>query len=78
MDVTLPLNLTRFLRNEMAHAPWDAAMKNLDYFRVMFDRSELYGLMQACVFKISFETIFLFFLRYLISLQWLEKMRLKD
>nr|XP_019964347.1 PREDICTED: aminopeptidase N-like [Paralichthys olivaceus] len=47
VDVTLPLNLTRFLRNETEYLPWESAMTNLRYFVLMFDRTEVYGPMQT-------------------------------
>ncbi|XP_058502629.1 aminopeptidase N-like [Solea solea] len=47
VNVTLALNSTRFLRNETLLLPWKTAMSNLDYFVHMFDRSEVYGPMQA-------------------------------
>lgn len=54
VDVTLALNTTHFLRNETAYLPWESAIRNLDYFILMFDRSEVYGPMQACVIEILF------------------------
>lgn len=47
VSVSLALNSTRFLRNETDYLPWDSAMSNLHYFVLMFDRSEVYGPMQA-------------------------------
>ncbi|XP_070828166.1 alanyl (membrane) aminopeptidase-like b [Chaetodon trifascialis] len=47
VDVTLALNSTRFLRRETAFIPWESADRNLDYFILMFDRSEVYGPMQV-------------------------------
>ncbi|XP_044047927.1 alanyl (membrane) aminopeptidase a [Siniperca chuatsi] len=47
VNVTLALNSTRFLRNERAYLPWESAVRNLEYFVLMFDRSEVYGPMQA-------------------------------
>ncbi|XP_068169982.1 alanyl (membrane) aminopeptidase-like b [Antennarius striatus] len=47
VDVTLALNSTRFLRSETEYLPWESAMKNLKYFVQMFDRTEVYGPMQA-------------------------------
>ncbi|XP_027900303.1 alanyl (membrane) aminopeptidase-like b [Xiphophorus couchianus] len=46
VDVTLALNSTRFLRKETAYLPWESAVRNLEYFILMFDRSEVYGPMQ--------------------------------
>ncbi|XP_068595223.1 aminopeptidase N-like [Brachionichthys hirsutus] len=47
VDVSLALNSTRFLRNETAYLPWESAIRNLKYFVYMFDRTEVYGPMQA-------------------------------
>uniref|UniRef100_A0A3B3W018 Aminopeptidase n=1 Tax=Poecilia latipinna TaxID=48699 RepID=A0A3B3W018_9TELE len=47
VDVTLALKSTRFLRSETAYLPWESAIRNLEYFILMFDRSEVYGPMQA-------------------------------
>uniref|UniRef100_A0A3B4ZIV6 Aminopeptidase n=1 Tax=Stegastes partitus TaxID=144197 RepID=A0A3B4ZIV6_9TELE len=47
VDVTLALNSTRFLRHETEFLPWESALRNLEYFVLMFDRSEVYGPMQA-------------------------------
>ncbi|XP_069018368.1 alanyl (membrane) aminopeptidase-like b isoform X1 [Embiotoca jacksoni] len=51
VNVTLALNLTRFLSKETALIPWDSAFRNLEYFVHMFDRSEVYGPMQAYLQK---------------------------
>ncbi|XP_068460282.1 aminopeptidase N-like [Clinocottus analis] len=47
LEVTLALNTTRFLRSEREYLPWESAVRNLEYFVLMFDRSEVYGPMQA-------------------------------
>lgn len=47
VSVALALNSTRFLHNETEYVPWDSAMRNLNYFVQMFDRSEVYGPMQV-------------------------------
>ncbi|KAF3854223.1 hypothetical protein F7725_022278 [Dissostichus mawsoni] len=41
VNVTLALNITRFIRNETELIPWAATMSNLGYFVRMFDRSEV-------------------------------------
>ncbi|XP_040893570.1 aminopeptidase N-like [Toxotes jaculatrix] len=51
LDVTLALNSTRFLHSERAYIPWESAVRNLEYFSLMFDRSEVYGPMQAYLRK---------------------------
>ncbi|KAM8997885.1 aminopeptidase N isoform 2-T2 [Ara ararauna] len=45
VDVTLALNTTRFLSREIQYMPWQAALNNLAYFKLMFDRSEVFGVM---------------------------------
>ncbi|KAF1591604.1 Aminopeptidase Ey, partial [Eudyptes moseleyi] len=45
VSVTLALNTTRFLNRETAYMPWEAALNNLHYFQLMFDRSEVFGVM---------------------------------
>ncbi|XP_077452089.1 alanyl (membrane) aminopeptidase-like b [Stigmatopora argus] len=47
VDVTLALNTTLFLDRERAYIPWESAVRNLEYFILMFDRSEVYGSMQT-------------------------------
>uniref|UniRef100_A0A668AE60 Aminopeptidase n=1 Tax=Myripristis murdjan TaxID=586833 RepID=A0A668AE60_9TELE len=36
---------------DMEYMPWESALDNLDYFSLMFDRSEVYGPMQAYLKK---------------------------
>ncbi|NXB05314.1 AMPN Aminopeptidase, partial [Cnemophilus loriae] len=45
VNVTLALSTTRFLSQEMEYMPWQAALSNLQYFQLMFDRSEVFGAM---------------------------------
>ncbi|KAJ7417602.1 Aminopeptidase Ey [Pitangus sulphuratus] len=45
VSVTLALNTTRFLSQETEYMPWEAALNNLQYFQLMFDRSEVFGAM---------------------------------
>lgn len=47
LNVNVALNFTLFLRNEREFIPWDSAVRNLEYFFLMFDRSQVYGLMQV-------------------------------
>ncbi|XP_039989347.1 aminopeptidase N-like [Xiphias gladius] len=42
----LALNTTKYLHNEREYMPWESALSNLDFFYLMFDRSEVYGPMQ--------------------------------
>ncbi|NXI13533.1 AMPN Aminopeptidase, partial [Irena cyanogastra] len=51
VDVTLALNTTRFLRQETEYMPWQAALSSLQYFQLMFDRSEVFGAMSKYIKK---------------------------
>ncbi|XP_054128757.1 aminopeptidase N [Melozone crissalis] len=51
VNVTLALNTTRFLSKETEYMPWQAALTNLKYFKLMFDRSEVFGAMSAYMKK---------------------------
>ncbi|XP_074956970.1 LOW QUALITY PROTEIN: aminopeptidase N [Phalacrocorax aristotelis] len=51
IDVTLALRTTKFLSNETAYMPWEAALNNLHYFQLMFDRSEVFGVMSKYIQK---------------------------
>ncbi|TNN70174.1 Aminopeptidase N [Liparis tanakae] len=51
VDTTLALRTTKFLDKEVEYMPWETARRNLNYFYLMFDRSEVYGPMQAYVNK---------------------------
>ncbi|XP_045417664.1 aminopeptidase N [Lemur catta] len=46
VSVTLALNNTLFLIQETEYMPWQAALDSLNYFKLMFDRSEVYGPMK--------------------------------
>lgn len=43
----LALNTTKYLKDEREYIPWESALDNLDYFFLMFDRSEVLGPMQV-------------------------------
>uniref|UniRef100_A0A8D0AY27 Aminopeptidase n=1 Tax=Sander lucioperca TaxID=283035 RepID=A0A8D0AY27_SANLU len=51
VDTTLALKTTKFLSKEVEYIPWETASRNLNYFFLMFDRSEVYGPMQAYLKK---------------------------
>ncbi|NXP72549.1 AMPN Aminopeptidase, partial [Ramphastos sulfuratus] len=51
VNVTLALNTTRFLSWEREYMPWAAALNNLQYFQLMFDRSEVFGVMTKYIQK---------------------------
>uniref|UniRef100_A0A671E867 Aminopeptidase n=1 Tax=Rhinolophus ferrumequinum TaxID=59479 RepID=A0A671E867_RHIFE len=46
VPVTLALDNTLFLIRETEYLPWQAALSSLSYFKLMFDRSEVYPFMQ--------------------------------
>ncbi|XP_042352305.1 aminopeptidase N-like [Plectropomus leopardus] len=47
----LALETTTYLNMERDYMPWESALNNLDFFYLMFDRSEVYGPMQAYLRK---------------------------
>lgn len=49
MPVTLALDNTRFLIRETEYMPWATALSSLNYFKLMFDRTEVYGPMKVPV-----------------------------
>ncbi|KAL1247303.1 hypothetical protein QQF64_022679 [Cirrhinus molitorella] len=51
VETTLALRTTLFLDSETEYMPWESALDNLDYFYLMFDRTEVYGPMQTYVGK---------------------------
>ncbi|NWI49055.1 AMPN Aminopeptidase, partial [Calyptomena viridis] len=51
VNVTLALSTTRFLSQETAYMPWEAALSNLEYFQLMLDRSEVFGAMTKYIQK---------------------------
>ncbi|KAK2853497.1 hypothetical protein Q5P01_006158 [Channa striata] len=51
VNTTLALRTTKFLHKDVEYMPWQTASHNLNYFFLMFDRSEVYGPMQAYLKK---------------------------
>ncbi|XP_038669994.1 aminopeptidase N-like [Scyliorhinus canicula] len=45
-NTTAALNTTRYLTDELEYIPWAAALDNLAYFKLMFDRTEVFGPMR--------------------------------
>lgn len=41
------LDTTKYLDKERDYMPWKSAINNLDFFYLMFDRTEVYGPMQV-------------------------------
>ncbi|XP_077452228.1 aminopeptidase Ey-like isoform X2 [Stigmatopora argus] len=46
IPTVLALNTTKYLYKETEYMPWESALNNLDFFYLMFDRSDVYGPMQ--------------------------------
>ncbi|XP_062316833.1 aminopeptidase Ey-like [Osmerus eperlanus] len=46
VPTTLALRTTMYLSLEREYLPWQSAVDNLDYLRLMFDRTEVYGPMK--------------------------------
>ncbi|KAM4572960.1 aminopeptidase N-like [Odontesthes bonariensis] len=51
IPTVMALRTTKYLNSEREFMPWESAIDNLDFFYLMFDRSELYGPMQDCMRK---------------------------
>lgn len=60
VPVTLALNNTLFLSKETEYLPWQAALSSLNYFKLMFDSSEVYSPMQKYLRK-QVTPLFLYF-----------------
>ncbi|XP_057579852.1 aminopeptidase N [Hippopotamus amphibius kiboko] len=69
VPVTLALNNTLFLNHEREYIPWQAALSSLSYYKLMFDRSEVYGPMQNYL-RNQVEPLFLHF--ETITKNWTE------
>ncbi|KAG7275826.1 hypothetical protein CRUP_016766 [Coryphaenoides rupestris] len=51
INTTLALRLTAYLARERDYIPWEAALGNLNYYFLMFDRTDVYGPLQAYIRK---------------------------
>lgn len=51
ISTTLALRTTKYLSKERNYIPWESALRNLDYYIVMFDRTEVYGALQGYLRK---------------------------
>ncbi|XP_030623158.1 aminopeptidase N-like [Chanos chanos] len=60
IPTTSALRTTEYLSVETEYMPWESALDNLNYFYLMFDRTEVYGPMQAYV-KQQVEPLFNYF-----------------
>lgn len=47
INTTLALRMTKYLAKERDYVPWETALRNLEYHIIMFDRTEVYGALQA-------------------------------
>uniref|UniRef100_A0A8C1Q5B0 Aminopeptidase n=1 Tax=Cyprinus carpio TaxID=7962 RepID=A0A8C1Q5B0_CYPCA len=50
INITLALRTTKYLLKEKEYIPWESAIRNLQYFFLMFDRTEVYGPLQVSLF----------------------------
>ncbi|XP_061102909.1 aminopeptidase Ey-like [Conger conger] len=66
---TLALRTTKYLSQERDFMPWESAIGNLDYFFLMFDRSEVYGPMQTYL-KNQVRDLFMYYKN--ITSDWTE------
>uniref|UniRef100_A0A8K9V459 Aminopeptidase n=1 Tax=Oncorhynchus mykiss TaxID=8022 RepID=A0A8K9V459_ONCMY len=46
INSTLALRTTRYLSQERDYIPWESALRNLNYYILMFDRGQAYGVLQ--------------------------------
>lgn len=51
INTTMALKTTKYLSKETDYIPWVSAMRNLNYYILMFDRTEVYGALQAYLKK---------------------------
>ncbi|XP_070690387.1 aminopeptidase N-like [Pempheris klunzingeri] len=51
ITTTLALRTTKYLSEERDYIPWESALRNLQYYILMFDRTEVYGALQAYLRK---------------------------
>ena len=47
VSTTLALTATKYLHKERDYIPWESALGNLNYYILMFDRTEVYGALQV-------------------------------
>ncbi len=47
INTTLALRTTKYLSKERDYIPWESALRNLNYYILMFDRTEVYGALQV-------------------------------
>lgn len=47
VPMSVALNTTTYLTHEREYMPWESTLNNLDYLYLMFDGTDVYGLMQV-------------------------------
>lgn len=67
ISTTLALRMTTYLSKEKDYIPWTSALRNLGYYTLMFDRTEVYGALQA-YFKKQIQPLFEYF--KMITANW--------
>ncbi|XP_063046293.1 aminopeptidase N-like [Engraulis encrasicolus] len=60
IDTVLALRTTQYLDKETDYMPWEAAIRSLGYYFLMFDRTEVYGTMQKYM-KMKVGPLFTYF-----------------
>uniref|UniRef100_A0A8C6WQE3 Aminopeptidase n=1 Tax=Neogobius melanostomus TaxID=47308 RepID=A0A8C6WQE3_9GOBI len=51
INTTLALKTTKYLSKETGYIPWESALRNLNYYILMFDRTEVYGALKGYLKK---------------------------
>ncbi|XP_039979935.1 aminopeptidase N-like [Xiphias gladius] len=51
ISTTLALTATKYLSKERDYIPWESALRNFDYYILMFDRTGVFGALQAYLKK---------------------------
>ncbi|KAJ8417589.1 hypothetical protein AAFF_G00224320 [Aldrovandia affinis] len=67
INITLALGTTKYLYRETEFMPWESVVSNINYLFFIFDRTEVYGPMQA-YFKKLVTPLFSYFQK--ITLNW--------
>uniref|UniRef100_A0A8K9UVD8 Aminopeptidase n=1 Tax=Oncorhynchus mykiss TaxID=8022 RepID=A0A8K9UVD8_ONCMY len=60
INSTLALRTTRYLSQERDYIPWESALRNLNYYILMFDRGQAYGVLQGYL-KMQITPLFEYF-----------------
>lgn len=51
INTTMALKTTKYLSKETGYIPWETALRNLNYYILMFDRTEVYGALKSYLKK---------------------------